>query len=782
MTFQIALVMAILALSVVLFVTEWLRVDVVALLVLAALALTGLVTPAEAISGFSSPAVITVWAVFILSGALSRTGVASLIGRQVLRLAGTGELRLMAVIMITAGVMSAFMNNVGVAALLLPVVMDIARRTDRPPSRLLMPLAFGALLGGLTTLIGTPPNILVSDALLAYGLRPFGLLAYAPVGVVVMLAGVAFMALAGRHLLPARDLTKEFSGSNQTDLDQVYGLRERLFVMRLPADSALVDRTLGESRLGSALGLNVIGIMRDNQTQLSPDPGMVLRSGDGLLVAGRPDRLDELHGRRYLVVEECGLTVEELASTEIEVAELELHPRSSLLGQTLRQIDFRHRFGVNVLAIRRDGIPRRTSLQDIPLQLGDILLIQGAPAQLEVLRDAPDLFVSDVEAAEIYRMHERLLIVCVPPDSTLVGKTLAGSRLGDAFGLTVLGIVREGTARLVPQPTEQLMAGDTLLVEGKPEDLLTLRGLQDLEIDQQAPPDLGELESEQVGLVEVVLSPHTTLVGQSLRQIHFRGKYGLNVLAIWREGRAYRSNLRDMALRFGDALLLYGSRDKLKVLGSEPDFLVLTEEAQEAPKLNKAPVAALLMGVVLLPVILGWLPIYITAVMGATLMVVAGCLTMEEAYRSIEWNAVFLIAGMLPLGIAMQQTGAARLLANGMVSAVGGLGPLAVLAGLFVLTTLATQVMPNPAVAVLLAPIALNTSNDLGMSPYALMMTVALAASASFLSPVSHPANVLIMGPGGYRFTDYIRVGLPLTVVVLVVTLLVLPIFWPLFP
>jgi di/tricarboxylate transporter len=782
MTFQIALVMAILALSVVLFVTEWLRVDVVALLVLATLALTGLVTPAEAISGFSSPAVITVWAVFILSGALSRTGVASLIGRQVLRLAGTGELRLMAVIMITAGVMSAFMNNVGVAALLLPVVMDIARRTDRPPSRLLMPLAFGALLGGLTTLIGTPPNILVSDALLAYGLRPFGLLAYAPVGVVVMLAGVAFMALAGRHLLPARDLTKEFSGSNQTDLDQVYGLRERLFVMRLPADSALVDRTLGESRLGSALGLNVIGIMRDNQTQLSPDPGMVLRSGDGLLVAGRPDRLDELHGRRYLVVEECGLTVEELASTEIEVAELELHPRSSLLGQTLRQIDFRHRFGVNVLAIRRDGIPRRTSLQDIPLQLGDILLIQGAPAQLEVLRDAPDLFVSDVEAAEIYRMHERLLIVCVPPDSTLVGKTLAGSRLGDAFGLTVLGIVREGTARLVPQPTEQLMAGDTLLVEGKPEDLLTLRGLQDLEIDQQAPPDLGELESEQVGLVEVVLSPHTTLVGQSLRQIHFRGKYGLNVLAIWREGRAYRSNLRDMALRFGDALLLYGSRDKLKVLGSEPDFLVLTEEAQEAPKLNKAPVAALLMGVVLLPVILGWLPIYITAVMGATLMVVAGCLTMEEAYRSIEWNAVFLIAGMLPLGIAMQQTGAARLLANGMVSAVGGLGPLAVLAGLFVLTTLATQVMPNPAVAVLLAPIALNTSNDLGMSPYALMMTVALAASASFLSPVSHPANVLIMGPGGYRFTDYIRVGLPLTVVVLVVTLLVLPIFWPLFP
>ncbi len=781
MTFQIGLIMAMLAVTVALFVSERLRVDLVALLVLGGLALTGLVTPSDALSGFSSPAVITVWAVFILSGGLSRTGVAGLIGRQVLRLAGTGELRLMAVIMLTAGVMSAFMNNVGVAALLLPVVMDIARRTGHPPSRLLMPLAFGSLLGGLMTLIGTPPNILVSDALRDYDLRPFQLFDYAWVGLPVMLTGVAFMTLAGRHLLPVRDMAKEFAGTDQADLDQVYGLRERLFVVCLASESAFVGKTLGQSRLGSALGLNVVGIIRDNQTQLSPDAGTVLRSGDRLLVAGRVDQLAELRGRRHLVIEEDTLAVEGLASTQIEVAELRLSPRSSLLGQTLQESDFRRRYGVNVLAITRGGAPRRTNLQDMALQLDDTLLIQGPPSQLEVLRDAPDLLVSNVEAAEVYRMHERLLIVRVPPDSTLVGKTLAESRLGDAFGLTVLGIVRDGTPRLVPEATDELMAGDALLVEGKPEDLLTLRGLQDLEIDCQAPPEPPDLESERVGLAEVVLSPHTTLAGRSLRQIHFREKYGLSVLAIWREGQAYHADLRDMALRFGDALLLYGPRDRLNVLGSEPDFLVLTEEAQEAPRLNRAPVAALVMGAVLLPVILGWLPISIAAVIGATLMVLTGCLTMEEAYRFIEWKAVFLIAGMLPLGIAMQQTGAARFLADGVVSSVGGLGGLAVMAGLFVLTTLATQVMPNPAVAVLLAPIALNTASDLGMSPYALMMTVALAASASFLSPVSHPANVLIMGPGGYRFTDYIKVGLPLTIVVLLVTLLVLPIFWPLY-
>jgi di/tricarboxylate transporter len=780
-TLQIGLVLVILTLAVTLFITERLRVDLVALLVLVSLVLTRLVTPTDALSGFSSPAVVTVWAVFILSGGLSRTGVASRIGHQILRLAGQGEIRLLVVIMVTAGVMSAFMNNVGVAALLLPVVMDIARRMRLPPSKLLMPLAFGALLGGLTTLIGTPPNILASDALRDYGLRPFQLFDYAPVGVVVMVAGIAFMAIVGRHMLPVRDLAKTFAGPNQMDLEQVYDLRERLFVVRLPADSVLLGKTLAASRLGSTLGLTVIGIVRDARTELSPDPGEVLRSGDRLLVVGRPGQLIDLRDRQQLILEKDALTVESLVSTEIELAEVGLSPRSSLLGQTLQQVDFRRRFGINVLAIWRDGVPLRDNLQNIPLQFGDTLLVQGRRAQLDILREAPDFLVSTAEVAEVYRLPERLLVVRVPPDSSLVGKTLAESHLGDAFGLIVLGIVRDGSTHLAPDPAEQLQAGDTLLVEGKREDLLTLRGLQRLEIDQEVSPDLGDLESEQVGLVEAILSPHTTLAGQSLHQLHFREKYGLNVLAIWREGRAYRSNLRHMALRLGDALLLHGPREKIKVLGSEPDFVVLMEEAQEALRLNKAPLAALAMGVVLLPVILGWLPIAIAAIMGAVLMILLGCLTMEEAYRFIEWKAVFLIAGMLPLGIAMEQSGAARFLAEGVVVAVGGLGPLAVMASVFILTTLATQVMPNPAVAVLMAPIALNTAGDLGVSPYAFMMVVAVSASASFLSPVAHPANVLIMGPGGYRFADYIKVGAPLTVVTLVITLLVLPIFWPLF-
>ncbi len=232
----------------------------------------------------------------------------------------------------------------------------------------------------------------------------------------------------------------------------------------------------------------------------------------------------------------------------------------------------------------------------------------------------------------------------------------------------------------------------------------------------------------------------------------------------------------------GDALLIHGPREKIKLLGAEPDFLVLTEAAQEVPRASRAPAAVLVMAAVLVPVILGWLPISIAAVMGVTLMVLTGCLTMEEAYRYIEWRAVFLIAGMLPLGIAMEQTGAAQFLAEGMVAAIGGLGPLAVVAGFYIIAALASQVMPNPAVAVLLAPVALSTAGDLGISPYPLMMTVAVSASAAFLSPVAHPANLLVMGPGGYRFADYLKVGVPLTLVVMAVVLVVLPIVWPFNP
>ena len=311
--------------------------------------------------------------------------------------------------------------------------------------------------------------------------------------------------------------------------------------------------------------------------------------------------------------------------------------------------------------------------------------------------------------------------------------------------------------------------------------MLLLQGLEAVFVrDEEEQEDIAVLEDDKTGMIEVVLSPHSALSGQTLQELRFREKYGLTVLAVWRKGHAIRTGLRDLQLQFGDALLFFGSWKKLEVLGQEPDFIVLTEKVQEVAKEEKAGTALTIMAAVLLPVIFGWVPIYIAVVIGAACMVLSKCLTMDEAYRYIEWKAVFLIAGMLPLGSALDKTGAASLVAEQTIALLGPFGPYGVLFGLLLITFMATSIIPTAALVVLMVPIALKTSAGLGISPYPLMMGIAMAASSSFTSPISHPANVLVMGPGGYRFVDYIKVGVPLTLVIFVILMIAIPIFWPL--
>jgi len=783
MTFEIGLVLGILVVSFVLFVTEWIRMDVTALLVLAVLAVTRLVAPDEALSGFSNPAVVTVWAMFMLSAGLTQTGVANMIGRQVLKFAGTGEIRIVAIIMITSSVLSSFMSNIGVAALMLPVVMDVARRTERPPSRLLMPLAFGALLGGSTTLIGTSPNLLVSEALHTAGETPFDLFDFMPVGGVVMLVGIAFMALVARRWLPERDPGRE-STEGGPNVRGEYALQETTVEVRVLRGSPLVGKTLQQSRLGFATGLNVFAVFRGEKVFTAPGRDFILQADDRLEVEGHLDRLEELRGWRELVIEQSDLGLESLVFNGVELTELQVAPNCDLIGKDLRQVDFRKRFGVIVLALRREGAVRLSGLADVPLRAGDRLLAQGHRLRIEALRECEEFETQTPESttnlAQQYEMQERLFAVRVPADSVLVGKSLKESRLGDALALAVLGIIRDGGAWLLPEPDELLQAEDRLLVRGKLEDLDVFRGLQDLKIESGSARGLQALESDEVGLVEATLSPRSSLVGKTLLQLEFRSRYGLQALAILREGEAHRSGLRDMALRFGDVLLLFGKRERAAMLTNEPDFIVLTQTLREVTRNEKAPLAVLILAAVLAPVLLGVLPIAIAAVCGATLMVLMRCLTMEEAYRSVEWRAIFLIAGMLPLGLAMQETGAATLIAEGVLRVAGSLGPWGVFIALYIITAAATMVIPTAALVVLMSPIVLKASADMGISPQASMMAMAIAASASFSSPISHPANLLVMGPGGYRFRDYVKVGVPLTIVVMIVTMLVLPWVWPL--
>ncbi len=593
MTFEIFLTLAIVAAAVALFATEKLRVDVIALLVLLTVALTGLVRPEQVFSGFASPAVITVWAVYIVSGGLFRTGVADKIGQVVARISGTSEPRLIAVIMLVSGLLSSFMNNIGAVAVLLPAVAGIARQTKIPLSRLLIPLAFASLMGGNMTLIGTPPNILASSLLAERGYASFSFFDFTPMGVLVFTAGILYMVLIGRHWLPARKNAEEL---------QTQQLRAYFSEVRVLAESPLVGKTLGEARLGAEYDLTVLSILRQ-------------------------------------------------------------------------------------------GKPVRTVGRDTALEAGDLLFVEGAAATL-------------------------------------------------------------------------------------------LRAKQPLGLVMEAEPEmtLEQLETEDFHLVEATLAPHSAMDGRTLRQVRFRDRFGFTALAVWRKGAVLTQRLIDLRLRFGDTLLLKGPRDRRAALQESGEFLVLEPVTMELRRWNKAWIALASLGLVLALATFGGLHISIAMVIGAVLMVLTGCLTMDEAYHSIEWRSVFLIAGMLPLGLAMENTGAARFLANGIVSGLGAWGPLAVLAGIFWLAGLITEPMSNAAATVLMVPIAIDVAVGLGADPRAFVLATVIGASTSFLTPVGHQVNVLVFGPGGYRFLDYTRVGWLLNVIIFIVTMIFLPLLWPLFP
>ena len=786
MTIDIALVLIILGGALVLFVTEKVRMDVTALIVLGALVLTGLVTPQNAVAGFSNGAVIAVWAMFILSDGLTRTGIANVIGRTVLRFAGTGRATVTVVIILVGGVLSAFMNNIGVAALMLPVVIEITRRTGIPASKLLMPLAYGCLLGGLTTLIGTPPNLLIANSLQQAGEPSFGLFDFTPIGGGVLIAGTLFIALLGRHLLPDTKREEETQKRSQRHLRTQYGLHTRAFEMRVPHDSILVGKTLAQSRIGVATGLIVVAREQDNNTELMPSRQTVLQGGDRLIVQGRLDRFREFQRWSELIIEREAPVLQGLMVGQVKLMEVVVEAGSPLDGDLLHHSEFRKTHGANVLAIRRGRLVRRSNLANIPLRPSDTLLLQTRPETALELQRSPNFAryrdVDEATLRDTYQLEDYIFVVRVPQQSQLSGGTLERSRIGDAFDFRLLALFRDGDLSIMPEPDLPLRGNDILLIQGRRQDLDVLRGLQELEIQRGTHTYLSAFESDRLSLLEATLEPRSTLAGRSLTEVNFRDTYGLELVALWRHGEAIRSNLDRLNLELGDALLLLGPRERLMVLERDPEFLVLTPVTQRMLDTRRAPIAAGIMFGVVMSVLVGWLPIYVAAVIGATLMVITQCLTMEDAYRAIDWRSIFLIAGMLPLGNAMLDSGAAQFLAQLTMQYVGPLGPWWVIGGLYVITAAGTMIMPNAALAVLMSPIVLSACADLGIEPQTAMMAVAMAASASFASPISHPANILVMGPGGYRFGDYLRLGLPLTVVVFVTVMLLLPLLWPLTP
>ena len=783
MTLDIAIVLIILGISLILFISEVIRMDLVALLVLGTLALTGLVDAEQAFAGFSNGAVITVWAMFILSEGLTRTGIADIIGRQVMKLGGTREVSMILVIMVTGAVLSAFMNNIGVAALMLPVVVEVARRTRIPASRLLMPLAYSTLLGGLMTLIGTPPNLLISESMARYGLEPFKLFDFTPIGGAVMAIGVIFVALFGRFLLP-KQISEHGKHVSQRSLRSQYKLHERTFMMRVPTNSILVGKTLAESRVGTSTGLIILALVRQGRSEPLPSRQTVLRGGDGILVQGRVDQFRELRRWSDLVIEREAPVLKSMVAAKIAYAEVTISDTSPLVSELVRHAAFRTRFNVAVVGLRRRNQYRLTNLAYVPLRRGERVLLQGEVDAIEQLGKFADF--TDVEVLtgerldDQYHTDERMFVVRLPKASDLAGATLKKSRLADVFDFRVVAIFRDSALTVMPRGDENLVGGDLLLIEGQPSDLDVLRGLQEFEIETSVPANLGAFESERLTLMDATLDPRSSLAGRTVGELNFRERYGIELAGIWREGETVGTELADERLQIGDALLLLGPRDRLQLLSSDSDFLILTPLGQEPPDTRRAPLAAFVMAAVVLSVMMGYLPISVAAVVGGSIMVLTGCLNMEQAYRSIDWRAIFLIAGMLPLGTAMAETGAATYLAGQVMDLLGDAGPWPVIMGLYVLTAMATMIIPTAALVVLMSPIVLSAMADMGLQPETAMMAIAMAASASFTSPISHPANILVMGPGGYRFIDYLKVGVPLTIVVFITVMALLPVLWPL--
>jgi len=555
-------------------------------------------------------------------------------------------------------------------------------------------------------------------------------------------------------------------------------------MLRVPMESILVGKTLTETRIGSATGLIILALTRYGRSEALPGRQTVIRGGDGILVQGRVEQFKELQRWSDLVIEREAPVLKSMVAAKIAYAEVDLADGSPLVGELIRHAGFRTRFNISVVGVFRQSKYRLTNLAYVPLRAGDRILVQGeteAIAELEKFADFSEVRpLTEDELSEQYNTEERMFVVRLPKYSDLAEATLEKSRLADVFDFRVVAVFRDGNLKVMPRGDEVLEGGDLLLIEGQHEDLDVLRGLQELDVETKVTANLGSLESERLTLMDATLDPRSSLAGMTVGELNFRERYGIELAGIWREGGPIGVDFAEERLQVGDALLMLGPRDRLQLLSDDSDFLILTPLGQDPPDTQRAPLAAFIMLAVVLSVMAGYAPISIAAVVGGSIMVLTGCLTMEQAYRAIDWRAIFLIAGMLPLGTAMQQTGAAGYLADQVMLLLGESGPWPVIAGLYVLTAMATMIIPTAALVVLMSPIVLSAMSEMGLAPETAMMAVAMAASASFTSPISHPANILVMGPGGYRFVDYIKVGVPLTIVVFVTVMFLLPILWPL--
>ena len=603
----------ILAASAVGFATGRLRSDVVALCALLLLLLTGILTPEEALAGFSNPIVIMMIGLFVVGGAIFRTGLAARIGGSLMRLAGNSQRRLFFLVVVGTALIGAFVSNTGTVALMLPIVVSMSARAGTDARRLLMPLAFASSMGGMLTLIGTPPNLVIQEHLTEGGYAPLSFFSFTPVGLICIAVGALALYPLSRRLVrhDAHDDARRKGGKSLSQL-------------------------VSEYRLGEQMG------------------------------------------------------------------HVTVTPSSSLCHQSLGSLDLRARYGVSVIEVRRQS----------------------------------------------------------------------------RQGLLIRSVSQEAAG-----PATVVQGGDTLYLSGSDTDIRRFAADYGLTLGDDAD---GGLSFYDTGIAEILLMPTSRLVGRRVRESGLRAKYGINVLAVRRKGSYLRDDLADLRLLNGDVLLVHGAWTQIGRLNDdEDDFVLLGRPLDMADRVTldyKAPIAALIMLAMIVLMVCDFIPVApVTAVMlAAVAMVLTGCFrNVEAAYKTINWESVVLIGAMLPMSVALTKTGASALISHSLVSALGQFGPIALLAGIYLATSVLTFFVSNTATAVLMAPIAVSSATALDCSPYPFLFAVTLGASMCFASPFSTPPNALVMQAGAYRFADYLRVGLPLQLIIGAVMIAVLPLLFP---
>lgn len=612
----------ILLLSAAFFVSGRVRSDIVALCALIGLLVFQILTPEEALSGFSNSVVIMMVGLFVVGGAIFQTGLAKMISSRILKLAGQSELRLFLLVMLVTSAIGAFVSNTGTVALMLPIVVSLAVSAGMNPGRLLMPLAFASSMGGMMTLIGTPPNLVIQNTLTEAGFEPLSFFSFLPVGIVCVAVGTLVLLPLTKWFLSKKGTQEEGSmaGKSLNQLVQEYGLSTNLFRLRAIQESGLIGKTIIELDVRRKYGLNILEVRRGEASQ--------------------------------------------------------------------------HKF--------LKTVTQKLASPDTTVWVGDVLYVTGG--------------VADV------------------------------SRFADDFLLEML----DG------HTTEEAAKADK------------------------------SLDFYDIGIAEIVLMPSARIINQTVKEAGFRDKFNVNVLGIRRKKEYILQDLGGVKMHSGDVLLVQGTwQDIDRLSKEEADWVVLGQPLAEAAKVTldyKAPVAAAIMLLMVAMMVFDFIPVApVTAVMIAgMLMVLTGCFrNVEAAYKTINWETIVLFAGMLPMSLALEKTGTSEYISSSLVSGLGGYGPIVLMAGIYFTTSLMTMFISNTVTAVLMAPIALQSAVQIGVSPVPFLFAVTVAASMCFASPFSTPPNALVMPAGQYTFMDYIKVGLPLQVIMGVVMVFVLPLLFP---